>query len=255
MNLWVLFLCRFFIHSSVKKSKVIIAALLTALGEVFIVCVPGGNSGVKIILGFGGITAFVVYWLFRPKSRQYFYKLLIYSYLAIFILGGILILLESIFGKKEVSMISWGILVVFLVFLIKNVYIKINTKSDFYQVVLTLSGNSQCHVTALVDSGNGLIDPISKIPVSIIEERVIERYKEELREEKFRLIPFHSVGKDRGILEAYFIEKMEIKNEGENKIIYQPIIAITKDTISTNKNYQMILHPNILKQGGINSDF
>ena len=163
--------------------------------------------------------------------------------------------MESILERKNVSMISWGVLVVFLVILIENVYIKINTKSDFYQVVLTLSEKSQCQVTALVDSGNGLIDPISKIPVSIVEERVIGRYREELKEEKFRLIPFHSVGNDSGILEAYFIEKMEIENEGENKIIKHPIIAITKDTISANKNYQMILHPNILKQGGINSDF
>lgn len=232
-----------------------IAALLTAVGEVFILCIPVGSSIGKIILGFGGITAFVIYWLFRPKSRRYFYKLLIYSYLAIFILGGILILLESILGGKNVSMITWGILVVFLVILIENVYIKINTKNDFYQVVLTLSERCQCKVIALEDSGNGLVDPISKMPVSIIEERVIERYKEELREEKFRLIPFHSVGKDRGILEAYFIEKIEIKHEGENRIIHQPIIAITKDTISANRNYQMILHPALLKQGGINSDF
>lgn len=232
-----------------------IAALLTAVGEVLMLCIPVGSSVAKIILGFGGITALMVYWLFRPKSRSYFYKLLIYSYLAIFILGGILILLESILGRKKISMISWGILVVFLVILIENVYIKINTKSDFYQVILTLSEKCQCQVTALVDSGNGLVEPISKMPVSIIEERVIERYKEELREEKFRLIPFHSVGRDNGILEAYFIEKIEIKHEGENRIVHQPIIAITKDTISANKNYQMILHPSILKQGGINSDF
>ncbi len=255
MNLWVLFLCRFFIQSSVKLKKIIFTALLTAIGEVFVLCIPVGNSGMKIIIGFGGITALAIYWLFKPKYREYFYKLLMYSYLAIFILGGILVFLESILGRKKVSMVSWAILVVFLVFLIERVYIKINTKSDFRNVVLTFSEGRCCRMIALVDSGNGLTEPISKMPVSVIEERVMEPYKELLREDRFRIVPFHSVGKESGILEAYFIEKMEIENEGESRIIEQPVIAIAKEAISINGNYQMILHPELLKQGGINCDF
>ena len=196
-----------------------------------------------------------IYWLFRPESWEYFYKLLIYSYLAMFILGGIMILIESILGRKRVSMFSWGIVVVFLVVLIEKVYIKVTAKNDFHEVMLTISENKQCRLNALVDSGNGLIEPISKMPVSIVEEKFLNEYKELFREEKFRLIPFHSIGKDHGILEAYFIEKMEIKNKGENVIVENPIIAITKGTISTNGDYQMILHPKILKQGGINCDF
>lgn len=245
MNLWVLFLCRFFIQSSVKIKKVIFTALLTAMGEVFVLCIPIGSSSMKIIWGFGGITALSIYWLFKPRYWEYFYKLLMYSYLAIFLLGGILVLLESILGRKKVSMVSWGILVVFLVFLIEKVYIKINRKSDFRKVILTFSEGKCCQAIALVDSGNGLTEPISKMPVSIIEERAIEPYKELLREDKFRIVPFHSVGKENGVLEAYFIEKMEIENEGENRIIKKPVIAITKENISANGNYQMILHPKL----------
>ena len=55
-------------------------------------------------------------------------------------------------------------------------------------------------------------------------------------------------------MEAYFIEKMEIKIEGESKIVLNPIIAISKGKISANEKYQMILHPKILKHGGIDSD-
>ena len=214
MNLWVLFLCRFLAQSSVNNKKVILTALLTALGETFILCVPVASAVMKIILGFGGITIIAVYGLFRPQSREYFYRLLIYSYLAIFVLGGILILLESVFEKKKISMTTWGILVVLFVFLIEEIYIKINRKSEFCQVILTLAEGIQCQVTALIDSGNGLVEPISKSPVSIVEEGVIGVYKNYLRAEKFRMIPYHSVGKDRGMLEAYFIDCMEIKGEG-----------------------------------------
>ena len=198
--------------------------------------------------------ALCTYGLFKPKSRSYFCKLLVYNYLTIFVLGGTMILIESIGGKKYLSPIAWGLLVVFLVFFIEIILGKMHVKKDIYQVVLTITENKKCLVTALCDSGNGLEEPISKVPVSVVEEKLIRPYKEGLKKEKFRMVPFHSIGKERGILEAYFIEKMEIVNEGENMVIVNPMIAITKDKISAGENYQMILHPALLEQGGINSD-
>lgn len=254
MNLWVLFLCRFFIRSKVRGWKVAVAALITSLCETIVLCVPYGSSMGKIILGYGGIMALCTYGLFRPKSRSYFCKLLIYNYLTIFVLGGTMILIESLGGKKYFSPVSWSLLVVLLVFLIEIILGKIQVKNDIYQVMLTITENRKCLVTALCDSGNGLEEPISKVPVSIVEENFIRPYKEGLKQEKFRMVPFHSIGKERGLLEAYFIEKMEIISEGENRIIFNPIIAITKDRISAGESYQMILHPALLEQGGRNSD-
>ena len=174
--------------------------------------------------------------------------------MAVFILGGTLLLLESVLGRKKISMISWGILVVFLVILVELLYIKLKVKNDFCQVVLTFSEERKCRITALMDSGNGLLEPISKMPVSIIEKRVAEQYKEDLKEEKFRMVPFHSLGEERGMLEAYFIEKMEIRGKEGVRVIKNPIIAISKGTISANEKYQMILQPEILKYGGMEYD-
>lgn len=255
MNLWVLFLCRFLMASKVKRIKLVLAAVLAAAGEVFILCMPFGSSSIKIPLGFGGVTAVIICWTFHPKSLEYFLKLLSYFYLAIVVLGGILIFLEAILGRKNISMFVWGISVVFVVFIVERVYLKITAKSDFREVVLTISENKRCRMKALVDSGNGLMEPISRMPVSVVEEAAVEGYKEMFREEKFRLIPFHSVGKECGMLEAYFIEKMEIENEGEKVLIQEPIIAITKGKVSAGGKYQMILHPKMLEQGGRNSDF
>lgn len=254
MNLWVLFLCRFFLQSRVKNGKVILAAFLASVGEVLVLCIPYGSSWMKIMGGFGGITALVIYLLFRPASRVNFYRIFLCFYLAVFILGGALLLLESIAGGRKISMISWGILVVFLVILVELMYIKFNEKNDFCQVILTFSEERKCRITALLDSGNGLLEPISKMPVSIIEERVAGQYKKYLKKEKFRMVPFHSLGEERGMLEAYFIEKMEIRGKEGVRVIKNPIIAISKGTISANEKYQMILQPEILKYGGIEYD-
>ena len=40
---------------------------------------------------------------------------------------------------------------------------------------------------------------------------------------------------------------MEIRKDGEMILIKNPIIAITKDVISENEKYQMILHPELIK--------
>lgn len=254
MNLWVLFLCRFFIHSKVKTQKVVIVSIVSAIVEVLILCIPYGNSTGKIILGFGGTMALGIYWLFRPKTRKFFGKLLICSYLTMFVLGGAMIFIDSVWRRREISTISWSLIVVMVTFFLEIVFLRISVKSDIYPVVLTISESKECRVIALRDSGNGLEEPISKVPVSIVEEDMIEPYKDDLKEERFRLVPFHSIGKEQGIMEAYFIDKMEIINEGENRVIYNPIIAITKDRISVGRNYQMILHPALLEQGGRNSD-
>lgn len=255
MNLWVLFLCRFFIHSRVNVQKIILVSIVTAIFEVLILCIPYGSSAVKIVFGFGGIMALGIYWLFRPKTRKFFGKLLTCAYLTMFVLGGTMNLVDSIWRGKGIPAVCWSLIVVAITVFWEVVFMKISLRSDIYPVVLTLSENKECRVIALKDSGNGLEEPISKVPVSIVEEKIIRPYKDGLREERFRLIPFHSIGKEQGIMEAYFIDKMEIIHEGENMIIYNPIIAITKDRISAGKNYQMILHPALLEQGGRNNGF
>ena len=246
MNLWVLFLCRFFLHSKVKRRWILVYALIASWGEVMLLCVPMGNSYLKILMGYGGITALICYCLFRPKSKPYFAKILGTCYLSAILLGGILLGVENIFRKESLSLSFMGILIVVLVWGIEITYKKWNQKKEFYEVEIYFSPKDRCVVTALLDSGNGLIEPISKMPVSVLEAEVANQYRNRLKMENYRIVPFHSIGKDKGIMEAYFVEKMEIKREGENVVVQNPMIAITRDVVSANGKYQMILHPEII---------
>lgn len=255
MNLWVLFLCRFFLHSEVKIIRVIAAALLAALGEVIMLCIPMGNSTIKLMIGFGGITAFIVAWLFQPGSLRSYQRLLIYSYLSALILGSVFLVIENILGGRKASLNVWMILAVCLFVIAKKIYEKIGVKSDFSEVILFFNQEERCSLKGLIDSGNGLIEPISGLPVCLVEERAITQYKKYLQEEKFRIIPYHSVGNANGLLKAYFIEKMEIEQQGEKVIVKNALLAITNDVISKNERYQMILHPKIVNRGGLKCDF
>ena len=251
MNLWVLFLCRLFVHSKVTIKKILIAAAIASVGECLILLMPFGNGQIKIFLGFGGVTAGILYYLFSPRSWERFQKLLLAAYMAALLLGGCLELMESVFHWKQESVLGLSTMTMLCGIWIKYMYERYrnNLKSDFIEVLLVFSTGESCKVMALVDSGNGLIEPISRKPVSLIEERVIKPFKKELQPNSFRLIPFHSVGKRKGMLEAYSIEKLEMKKEGECIVIEKPMIGITKEVIATNEKYQMILHPALLELG------
>lgn len=100
---------------------------------------------------------------------------------------------------------------------------------------------------AFLDSGNGLYEPISGKPVSIIEKALLPK-EQVLLQEKYKAIPFHAVGTQNGMLDGYEADYITIEMEGETISIFKPIIAITPNNVTTGKKYRMILHPDLLKE-------
>lgn len=112
-----------------------------------------------------------------------------------------------------------------------------------YQVVVRYL-EREIAVTALVDSGNSLTEPITQRPVHIIDMRVWEELTKELSEPKgVWAIPYHSVGKKQGILWGKTVDGMVIKGETRETTIEKPILAIYPGELSGRKEYQMLLHP------------
>ena len=117
-------------------------------------------------------------------------------------------------------------------------------------------GDRCLQVEALLDSGNSLVDPLSGAPVCIVHKSVIEGLGLEDRPERFRAIPYHSIGREHGLLYAWAVEKMEIRSEGQNLECQQVLLARSEGQLSLSEGYQMILHPAILEEEkGENHDF
>ncbi len=99
-------------------------------------------------------------------------------------------------------------------------------------------------VTALLDTGNSLTEPITQRPVHILDMRVWEQLtKEQPEPEGAWVIPYHSVGKKQGILFGKTIDNLVIKGETGETTIEKPILAIYPGELSGRKEYQMLLHP------------
>lgn len=169
-------------------------------------------------------------------------KMVLSIYLVTFLLNGIINIFrihDSMWKVLLVVFVASGVLIVG----IRKVMEMIGEQSVMYIVKIT-EGNNTISVKALKDTGNCLTDPLTKKPVSIIERDIISSL---IRKKEGKLyVPFQSVGKDNGLMEAYIVELVEI----EGKQYYNAVLGVFEGKLSKNNEYQMILHPKLFESGG-----
>ncbi|MDE5716862.1 MAG: sigma-E processing peptidase SpoIIGA [Lachnospiraceae bacterium] len=105
----------------------------------------------------------------------------------------------------------------------------------------------EIRISALVDTGNHLSDPISGAPVSIVSRKIARCMASCLSQEKFHAVPYRSVGKQSGILSAYELPELLIEEAGVTLKREHVIVAVCDTGISEDSEYQMILHPGLLE--------
>lgn len=113
----------------------------------------------------------------------------------------------------------------------------------YYDAKITYKGKSVV-VRALFDTGNGLCDPISGKMVHIAEYKILKPLLEgdEKAKENICVIPFHSIGKDDGVMYGIRMDEMVVLVDGEPKFLYSPIIGIYVGNISKQGKYSVILN-------------
>lgn len=99
-------------------------------------------------------------------------------------------------------------------------------------------------VRGMIDSGNHLTEPATGRPVSILEEEYAKGLLGENWAERrgFFLIPYHSIGTDKGWLKGVTIDRMTVGSMEDGCIISRPVIAVYAGRVSAGEEYQMILH-------------
>jgi stage II sporulation protein GA (sporulation sigma-E factor processing peptidase) len=224
---------------------------------------------------------------FGYKRLSYFIKALMTLYVATFLIGGTLIgvhyfvqydselttkvLLTNAKGFGDP--ISW--LFVLLGFPIawhfskKNVESMEMTKIQYDQVVdVTLKIDTNTFVfKGLVDSGNQLYDPLSKLPVMFVSiknqlEGITEPIKkmaedpeslimgnEELPVEwqnKLRIVPCRVVGQEHQLIVAVKPDTILIELKGDQYICEKGLVSFTMQQLSADDAFQCIVHPKML---------
>lgn len=126
-------------------------------------------------------------------------------------------------------------------------------------------------VTALVDTGNRLRDPLTGEPVIVIErecvQHVLPRHLQPSIEQmatgdlsavtrllasekwsaRFRIIPFSSLGNDHGLLVGFRPDAVRVTVDGEQVEVGPCILGICKGPLDPDGVYKALIHPELVQ--------
>ena len=278
MNFIILFAVGKINKSKIKIIKIGIASLIGSIYSIFSVLVINNivlNSLCKIFLSIS-----LVYISFNSKNIKQLLKQILIFYMVTFAFGGLAFALLYFLRPADIVMkngiligyypIKIIILSAIIGFLITTTSFKIirgklNKKNICCEVEIEFEGKSKT-IKVLIDTGNMLKDPITKIPVIVIEktelediitdkilkntEEIISGKVENLEYiTKLKIIPFTSLGKANGMLLGFKVDKITIIFEEEKYENINALIGIYNEKLTKNEKYFGLIGLNVLEGG------
>lgn len=186
------------------------------------------------------VNPLMVYLCYRSKRKKEFLSQWAVTYLAFILLGGVLEwgMADGAGNRKFMLCLLGAVLFLIIVGkLLKNLKREKETKYDL--LLVTREGNIS--VKGFYDTGNLLVDPLVNRPVHIIKKKVLW---EQIQKEQtpIRLIPFHSLGRESGLLEAVTLEGMYIMKEEHPLYLKKPVFGIADEKLFQNDECDVILN-------------
>ncbi len=284
MNWLILYLTSYFSKATVSNWRIWISAVLGALYS-FVFFFPSltflCSFVMKIIF-----SILMIIITFSPYKFKDFMKLISIFYLISFVFGGAAfaliyftnfngLLSNGIFyiGNFPVKLLIYSGIIAYLLIRYCWEYIQVKISRDKIYVPIWIEvENHQSQLQGLLDTGNSLQDPLSKYPVIIVEYDAIQNllpkdlqniYNEKQTEgldlisktlessewmNRFRVIPFKSLGKENGILMGFKPDLVKLQDKTDLKCIKNIIIGVYSKKLSPNGDYTALLHPDILQE-------
>ncbi len=280
MNYIILLATGFIFKLKIKQTRLLVSALIGGIYAILTyiqILKIYSTMIMKIILSIA-----MVYIAFTPKNIKAMLKELVLFYLVSFAFGGCAFALLYFLKPQEIFMINGvyigsyplkvvllggtvGFVITYIAFkIVKN---KMSKKGLLYSVEITID-EKKLEIKAMLDTGNMLKDPITGSPVIIIEreklyglipgnilnniEKIIGGDWDIFNEEtayrsKFRIIPFHSIGKQNGMLLGFKADKINIITDMEDIDRKDGIICIYPQSIGKNNDYSALIGLDMLE--------
>lgn len=276
LNFIILYAESLVIKEKVKYLKLMLSSLLGAFYVIIYYLInfqSKWNIIFKIIL-----SVVMVYISFMPKSFKEFIKQITFFYLVSFVFGGaalgviymvnvgkISIKNGIIVGNYTLKTIFIGVILAFIIItaafkFIKN---KISKKDLFCDIEIRIN-QSKINVKAIIDTGNFLKEPITNIPVIVVEKDILKNVvpKEILENienilggdlkdipksiqneymSKMKVIPFSSLGKQNGMLLGIKADGVVVEIDNEEKYVEKVILGIYTKKLSKKNEYNALL--------------
>lgn len=265
-----------------KQLRLVLSAMLGGIYAViaYIEILPIYSSfAMKILL-----SVLMVHIAYNSKNIKNLLKQLVVFYLTSFAFGGaafallyfvrpqdILIRNGVYVGTYPIKIALLGGIVGFIITYIafKVVKTKLHKKDIIYNIEIHIKEKT-LKLKAMLDTGNMLKDPISGMPVIVVEkqelysilpkklldnidkliggeaENLLEQVEEKEIFTRFRMIPFSSVGKQNGIMLGFKSDQVVIEKEDETHMKNNVIIGIFNQNLG--KNYSALIGMDLLEE-------
>lgn len=276
MNYIILFTTAVVLKIKVNHIRLILASLLGAgysiIAYMGIIKVYSSII-LKIIL-----SVLIIYIAFNPQNIKKMCKDLLLFYLVSFVFGGAAFALIYIIKPQNILMknglflgtytlktVMLGAVVAFCIIIgtfaiIKN---KISKKDMFCEIEILIN-QKKIKTKAIIDTGNMLKEPITNVPVIVVEhillyscmpKEILNNLKEimggdfknipcDIQEKyisKLKLIPFSSLGKQNGMLIGIRPEYVKVITDEQEKINKNVIIGIYEKSLTKKGEYQALI--------------
>ena len=272
MNIFILWVVNLLARKRCKYRRLALGGfLMSFIYLILILFAP--LRGVSNILTSVFLVMVGVIVTFSPRSIKDFLGLMGLSYVSAFMLGGFGFALFYLIGIS-IPYFSFRLLLVSVTifYLGIKIFLRIFKRRQmgrqvFYLIKIYYK-EGDVTLTALVDTGNSLYDPLSDAPVIIAEFNCIKHFlpdvlrlrfyenKEndvcgmatalEVSEFKIRLIPFVSIGKQNGMLLGFRPDKVEIHQDNNIIILNNVVVGIYNCRLSRDGTYQGLLNPELI---------
>lgn len=282
MNYIILFGTGYIIRLKIKHLRILLSSLI---GAIYAILAYAGifpmyaNIFVKIVL-----SICMVYIAFYPKNIKGMVKELIVFYLVSFALGGCAFALlyivrpQDIFMKDGVYIGTYpikiallggivGFVVTYIAF--KVVKTRMTKNELIYDMVIKIK-DKELTTKVMLDTGNMLKDPISNMPVVLVEKSILYpilpkellensknilggdfKENEDINNEyrtRLRIIPFTSVGKQNGMMLGIKVDEIKIITDVDEVINDNAIICVYEKEFSKRKKYFGLIGIDLLER-------
>ncbi|MEJ6950930.1 sigma-E processing peptidase SpoIIGA [Natronospora cellulosivora (SeqCode)] len=211
---------------------------------------------------------------FIGLSLKQTFKAILYLYMVSFITIGTTIAFFYLIGttpyRPRIQLLA---LAIFIIFIIANfgwfLFQKYRKVDEYFLPVKIYFQEKKVELLGLLDTGNSLIDPLSQVPVIIVnKENFVTLFPEVIQKEllskddymecidlfnefdygsRLRIIPFSDLGKEHGILIGFRPDYIELIYNSESLKTQKCIIALSKRRLDISNEYQALVHPKLIK--------
>lgn len=276
LNVIILYATSLIAKTNLKIIRTLISA---SIGSIYAIMYYIFQIGLysNIIFKFV-LSVIMIYVAFNPKEFKTLLKVLILFYLTSFVFGGaslsVIYLVNAqriniqngmIIGKYTMNTIFTGIIIAFIVIVIAFKIIKSKiSKNDLFCDIRFKINNKEIKTKAMLDTGNLLKEPITNIPVVVVEHKLLydvipneildnienilggdlENISDEVKNDyisKLKVIPFTSLGKQNGILLGIKADELIVEEMNGEKKIDKVIIGIYNKELSKKRAYSALI--------------